>query len=150
MLVDKSFGPASVHHVLDHFLHIHPYLHEVLVQDAFPFFLRRECVEFGQRHIPGFLFLDFLHVEIGFAEELGGLELRCFLYVHAAVPSGLGLHEVTFHLSAYPPRRQVAYLRCWHEVVHVLVQVDAGLVPVDGNAFLQLHHLAEDVVAQPF
>lgn len=41
-----------------------------------------------------FLCLDFVHVEVRFAEELGGFELLGLLDVHGAVLAGLGYSEI--------------------------------------------------------
>ena len=39
-------------------------------------------------------------------------------------------------LTAYPACRHVGNLGCWHKAVHVLIEVDGGLVTVDGHTLL--------------
>ena len=48
------------------------------------------------------MLLDFLHVEIRFAEELRGLKLLRFLHVHRAAYAGFCLDEVLSRLAIYP------------------------------------------------
>ena len=95
------------------------------------------------------LLIDLLHVEIRFAEELRGLEFLALLDVHRTSLAGPRLHEVPRRLAADPAGRHIGDLRCRDQAVHVLVQVDRRAVAVDGDALLQLHDLAEDVVREP-
>ncbi len=129
-----------------HRFYLDSHTQKVLVQHTLPFFFRRKGVELGQFHIPGFLLGYLRHVEIRLAEELGGLELFRFLYVHAVAAPSLGLDEITRRLSAYPACRHIGYFGSRNKAVHVLVQVDARLVSVYGDAFLELYHFAEYVV----
>ena len=77
------------------------------------------------------------------------LKFLRFLYVQLVSHSDFCFCEVACHLSAYPTRSHIGNLTGRHKVIHILVQVDACLVPVYRHAFLQLHHLAEDVITQP-
>lgn len=85
---DFLFRTPFVQHVLYHFFHLYSHIHEIPVKNAFPFLPRLERVELRQWYIRSFLLLDFLHVEIRFAEELRGLELLRFLYVHRTSYTG--------------------------------------------------------------
>ncbi len=136
------FSPSFVQNVLYHFFYLHSHIHEIPVKNAFPFLPRLERVELRQRYIRCFLLLDFLHVEIRFAEELRGLELLRFLYVHRTAYTGFCLDEVPCRLTAYPARRHIRGFRGGHEAVHVLVQVDTRFVPVRDNVFFQPHYHA--------
>ena len=78
------------------------------------------------------------------------IELLGFLYVQVVTHTGLGLHEVSSHLSAYPAGRQVGDFRSRNKAVHVLVEIDGGAVAVDSHTFLQLNDLAEYIARQPF
>lgn len=140
-----SLGVLLVEYLRYHGFHVLTDLHEVLVEDALTLVTALEGVELGQWHILAFFLLDVCHIEVGLAIELTGLELVALLYVHAAVHAGLGCHKVSCGLTADPSCRHIRNFGGRHKTVHILIQVDARLVSIDGHAFLQLHHLAEDV-----
>mgnify|MGYP007043013895 CR=1 FL=1 len=140
-----SLGILLVEYLRYHGFHVLANLHEVLVEDALSLVTALEGVELGQWHILAFLLLDVCHIEVGLAIELTGLELVAFLYVHTAIHAGPGCHKVPCRLSADPSCRHVRDFTGWHKTVHILIQIDARLVSIDGHAFLQLYHLAEDV-----
>lgn len=144
-VIDLSLGVLLIEYLCYHGFHILTNLHEVLIEDALTLVTAFEGVELGQRHIFAFLLFDVCHIEVGLAIELTGLELVAFLYVHTAIHAGLGSHKVSCGLSADPSSRHVRDFTGWHQTVHILIQVDARLVSVDGHAFLQLHHLTEYV-----
>ena len=129
-----------------HLINLPVHVDEILIEDMFLGLLGREGVELRKVNVMLFLFLDGLHVKVGLAVELRGLELLTLLDVHAVPVPGLGLDEIPCGLTAYPSCRHVRYLAGRNEAVHVLIQIDGGLVTVDGDTFLQLHHLSEDVV----
>ena len=114
-------------------------LHEVLVEDALSLITAHEGVELGQWHILAFLLLDVCHIEVGLAIELIGLELVALLYVHTAIHAGFGRHKVSCCLSADPSCRHIRDFTGWHQIVHILIQIDARLVSIDGHAFLLLY-----------
>ena len=60
--------------------------------------------------------------------------------------ASLGGGEVAGHLSADPAGRHIRDFRGRHHRVHVLVEIDAGTVAVDGDTLFELYRLAEDVV----
>lgn len=95
------------------------------------------------------LLFDVCHIEVRLAVEFAGLKLLALLYVHTATASCLGFHKVTCCLTAYPSCRHIRDFRGWHQAIHILIEIDACFVTVNGHAFLQLHHLAEDVRGQP-
>lgn len=97
-----------------------------------------------------FLLGDFGHIEVRLAKKLAGLELLGFLNVHTATPASLGLHKVTGSLTTNPTSGHVGNLRARHQTVHVFIKIDRSAVTVNRHALLQLHHLAEDVVGEPF
>ena len=142
---DFLFRTPFVQHVLYHFFHLYSHIHEIPVKNAFPFLPRLKRVELRQWYIRSFLLLDFLHVEIRFAEELRGLELLRFLYVHRTSYTGFCLDEVPCRLTAYPARRHIRDFRGGYEAVHVFIQVDGSFVPVYRDTLFDLHHLAEYV-----
>ena len=111
-----------------------PNLNEVLVEDALSLFFRLELIELRERDILRFLLLYFRHIEVGLAVELGCLELLALLDVHASVHPGLGDYEVTGGLSTYPTCGHIGDFACRHQAVHILIEVDGGLVTVDGHA----------------
>ena len=91
----------------DHVLDVLVDAEEVGVEDTLTGLTRGEAVELRKRDVTGFLFRYLRHVEVGLAVELRGLELLGFLNVQIVTHTGLGLHEVTGNLSAYPARRQI-------------------------------------------
>ena len=139
------FRPTLVQYIRYHVFYILSDLYEIFIQDAFPFLPRLKRVELRQWYIHSFLLLDFLHVEIRFAEELRGLELLRFLYVHRTSYTGFCLDEVPCRLTAYPARRHIRDFRGGYEAVHVFIQVDGSFVPVYRDTLFDLHHLAEYV-----
>src|SRR5574344_295772 len=144
-VIGLSLGILLVEYLCYHGFHILTNLHEVLVKDALTLITALEGVEFGQWHILAFFLFDVCHIEVGLAIEFTGLELIALLYVHTAIHAGLGSHKVSCCLSADPSCWHIRDFTGWHKTVHVLIQVDARFVSVDGHAFLQLHHLSKDV-----
>ena len=59
-------------------------------------------MDFGEVDIEGLLLLDLVHVEVGLAEVLGGLELLRLLDVDAVEGLHIGGREVTGGLSRQP------------------------------------------------
>ena len=110
-----------------------------------------EDIELGERVVlvVGLLGGDGGHVKIGLAVELRGLELSRPLDVHAAAHARLSGHEVTGCLPADPSRGHIGNLRGRNEAVHILIEVDGGLVLVNGHALLDLDDLAENIVGEP-
>ena len=149
-VVDLSLGILLVEYLRYHGFHVLANLHEVLIEDALTLITALEGVELGQWHILAFFFFNVCHVEVGLAIELTGLELVALLYVHTAIHACLGCHKVSCGLSADPSCRHIRDFTGWHKTVHVLIQVDARFVSIDGHTFLQLHHFSEDVGGQPF
>lgn len=82
-----------------------------------------------------FLFGNLLHVEISLAIELGGLELGRLLNVHAITTSCLGLDKITGRLATNPSRGHIRNFTCWNKAVHILIEIDGGLVTVNGYTF---------------
>ena len=95
-------------------------------------------------------FLDMLHIEVGFTEELGGLELIGFFKVYTLHGLGLCRCEVTRGLSADPASSHVRNLRSRHQTVHLLIQRGRDTLIINADALSGLLHLAEDVILQPF
>src|SRR5574344_2731073 len=77
------WGNRLTVYVFNHIPDFLTYLYKVGIQDAFFLILCLKSVEFGYLIvlIIGFLFLDFLHIEVGLTVELGSLELIRFLNV---------------------------------------------------------------------
>ena len=144
-VIDLSLGVLLIEYLCYHGFHILTNLHEVLIEDALTLVTAFEGVELGQRHILAFFFLDVCHIKVGLAIKLTGLELIALLYVHTTIHAGLGCHKVPCRLTADPSCRHVRDFTGWYKTVHILIQVDARLVSIDGHAFLQLHHLSENV-----
>lgn len=90
----------------DHVLDVLVDAKEVGVEDTFSGFTRWKAVELRKRDVAGFLFGNLIHVKVGLAVELRGLELLSFLNIDAVSYSGLRLHEVACHLSTNPAGRQ--------------------------------------------
>lgn len=94
-------------------------------------------------------FLYGCRVKIRLAVELGSLELIRFLNIHASILSDFGSHKVPCGLPTYPAGRQIGNLACWNKIVHILIQINRGLVPVNSDTFFELHYLTENIIAQP-
>lgn len=142
-VIGLSLGILLVEYLCYHGFHVLANLHEVLIEDALTLITALKGVELGQWHILAFFFLDVCHIKVGLAIELTGFELVAFLYVHTAIHAGLGCHKVPCRLTADPSCRHVRDFTGWYKTVHILIQVDARLVSIDGHAFLQLHHLSK-------
>ena len=145
VVIVLSLGILLIEDLCYHGLHVLTDLHKVFVEDALTLITALEGVELGQWHILAFFFLDVCHVEVGLAIELTSLELVAFLYVHTAIHACLGCHKVSCGLSADPSCRHIRDFTGWHKTIHILIQVDARFVSIEGHAFLQLHHLSKDV-----
>ena len=135
--------------LIDHLLHllIHPL--EISVEHDFLLALGGEGIDFGEIYIEGFLLLDFIHVEVGLAEVLGGLELLRFLDVDAVEGFHIRGSKVTRRLTGQPTRHHVGYLGCRNEVVHFFGDGSRYLLVVDGDGLGGLFRLAEHIVLCP-
>ena len=84
------------------------------------------------------------------AEVFGGLELLRFLDIEHIKRCLVRRREVTGCLTAYPACRHIGDFTCRNETVHILIEIDGGLIPVDSDTLFELDDLAEDVIAEPF
>lgn len=75
----------------DHVFDVGVDLEEVCVKDSFTGFAAGEAVEFGEWDVSSFFLGDFRHVEVGLAEELGGLALIGVLDIEVVTETGLSL-----------------------------------------------------------
>ena len=97
-----------------------------------------------------FLFLYMTHIEVGFTEELGGLELIRIFEVHAVHGSCFCGREVAGCLSADPTGGHICYLGSRNQTVHLLIEGGRDTLIIDADALGGLLDLAEDVILQPF
>ncbi len=77
--------------------------------------------------------MDFLHVEVGLAEILGGLELLGLLYVEVAHHALVGGGEVSRRLTCQPACGHVRNLRRRNKEVEPFRDLRRYLGIVDGD-----------------
>lgn len=132
---------------LDHVLYLLVDAIEVIIENSFLGIRGLEVVIYRKRVVLIILFfcLDFVHVEVRFAEELGGFELLGLLDIHRAVLAGLGYGEISGSLSADPTGCHIADFRGRYQTVHVLIEIDGSTVSINRNTFLELDNLSENV-----
>ena len=80
-----------------------------------------------------FLLLNLLHIEVGLAEILRGLELLRLLDVEVVEHLVIGSGKVTRRLTCQPTGCHVCYLGCRNEVVHLLRDCGRYLLVIDGD-----------------
>ena len=109
-----------------------------------------KAIFLGQGGIVFLLFLDMLHVKVGLAEELGGLELVGLFQVHTVHGCSLRRREVSCSLSAYPAGGHIGNLGSRNQTVHLLIEGGGYPLIIDADALGGLLNLTEDVILQPF
>ena len=109
-----------------------------------------ETVFLGQGGIVFLLFLDMTHIEVGFTEELGGLELVGLFEVHAVHSCRFCGRKVACCLSADPASGHIGNLGSRNQTVHLLIERGRDTLIIDADALGGLLHLTEDVILQPF
>ena len=109
-----------------------------------------EAVFFLQGDIVLLLFLDMTHIEVGFTEELGGLELIRIFEVHTVHGSCFCRCKVSCCLSADPAGGHVGNLCSRNQAVHLLIERGRYPLIIDADALGGLFHFAKDVILQPF
>ena len=109
-----------------------------------------ETVFLWQGDIVLFLFLDMAHIEVGFTEELGGLELVGLFEVHAVHSCCFCGRKVSGCLSADPASGHICYLGSRNKTVHLLIERGRYPLIIDADALSGLLHLAKNVILQPF
>ena len=123
---------------------------EVSCQHHFFLMLVLETVFLGQGGIVLLLFLDVTHIEVGFTEELGGLELVGLFEVHTVHGSCFCRCKVACCLSADPTCGHICYLGSRNQTVHLLIEGGGYSLIIDADALGGLLDLTEDVILQPF
>ena len=109
-----------------------------------------ETVFLGQGGIVFLLFLDMAHIEVGFTEELGGLELVGLFEVHAVHSCRFCGRKVACCLSADPASGHIGNLGSRNQTVHLLIEGGRYPLIIDADALGGLLDLSEDVILQPF
>ena len=109
-----------------------------------------ETVFLGQGGIVLLLFLDMTHIEVGFTEELGGLELVRFFEVHTVHGGSFRRCEVSRCLSADPTGGHISNLGCRNQAVHLLIERGRYSLIIDADALGGLLNLSKNVILQPF
>ena len=94
--------------------------------------------------------LDMTHIEIGFTEELGGLELVGLFEVHAVHSSRFCGRKVSGCLSADPTGGHIGNLGCRNQAIRLLIERGRYPLIIDADALGGLLHFTEDVILQPF
>ena len=97
-----------------------------------------------------FLFLYMTQIEVGFTEELGGLELVRFFEVHTMHSCCFCRRKVSGCLSADPAGGHVGNLGSRNQTVHFLIERGRYPLIIDADALGGLLDLSEDVILQPF
>ena len=109
-----------------------------------------ETVFLGQGGIMLLFLLDMTHIEVGLAEELGGLELVGLFEVHAVHSCRFCGRKVACSLSADPTSGHIGNLGSRNQTVHLLIEGGRDTLIIDTDALGGLLHLTEDVILQPF
>ena len=109
-----------------------------------------ETVFLGQWGIVFLLFLDMAHIEVGFTEELGGLELVGLFEVHTMHGCCFCGRKVSRCLSADPTSGHICNLGSRNQTVHLLIEGGGYSLIIDADALGGLLDLTEDVILQPF
>ena len=109
-----------------------------------------ETVFLGQGGIVFLLFLDMAHIEVGFTEELGGLELVGLFEVHAVHSCCFCRCKVSRSLSTDPTSSHIGNLGSRNQTVHLLIEGGRYTLIIDADALGGLLDLTEDVILQPF
>ena len=91
-------------------------------------------------------FLDVLHIEVRFTEELRGLELIRLFEVHTLHSSCLSRRKVSCRLTANPARSHIRNLSGRNQAIHLLVIRGRDTLIIDADALGGLFHLAEDII----
>lgn len=73
--------------------------------------------------------MDFLHVEVGLAEILGGLELLGLLYVKIIEHTLVSCREITRSLTCKPAGRHISNLSSRNEIVKYVREPDGNSAP---------------------
>ena len=109
-----------------------------------------EAVFLWQGCIMLLFLLDMTHIEVGFTEELGGLELVGLFEVHTLHGGCISRCKVPGRLSADPASGHIGNLCRRHQTVHLLIVGSRDALIIDADALRGLLDLAEDVILQPF
>ena len=123
---------------------------EVSCQHHFFLMLVLKAVFLGQWRIVFLLFLDMTHIEVGFTEELGGLELVGLFEIHTMHSCCFCRRKVACSLSTDPTCSHIGNLGSRNQTVHLLVEGGRDALIIDADALGGLLHLTEDVILQPF
>ena len=135
---------------LYHILYFLIYPLKVGIQNTLLGVFRVEVVELRNRIIAvvGLLCLNLFHIKRCFAKELGGSELFSSLNIHRVPSTSLRDDEIPGSLATQPSGSHITDFGSRNKAVHILIEIDGCSVPVDGNAFFELHDLSEDVARQ--
>ena len=109
-----------------------------------------EAILLWQGRIVFLLFLNMSHIEVGFTEEFGGLELIGFFKVHTLHSGCFSRCEVSCCLSADPTCSHIGNLGGRNQTVHLLIIGSRDSLIIDADALRGLLDLTEDVILQPF
>ena len=109
-----------------------------------------ETVFLWQGRIVLFLFLDVTHIEVGFTEELGGLELVRLFEIHTVHSCCFCGRKVSRCLSADPTCCHVGNLGSRNQTVHLLIEGGRYPLIIDADALGGLLNLSKNVILQPF
>ena len=109
-----------------------------------------EAILLWQGRIVFLLFLNMSHIEVGFTEEFGGLELIGFFKVHTLHSGCFSRCEVSCSLTADPTCSHIGNLGCRNQTVHLLIIRGRDTLIIDADTLCSLLHLAKDVILQPF
>jgi len=136
---------------LYHILYLLVYPLKVGIQNTLLGVFRIEVVEFRDRIIAvaSLLRLNLLHVKRGLAKELGRSEFFSSLNIHQVPSASLRDDEIPGSLATQPSGSHITDFGSRNKAVHILIEIDGCSVPVNGNAFFELHDFSEDVARQP-